>query len=888
MLQSGQNSQDTAPLLSPQPEFPPEADQSNARSFAVQIIQSNDQQRLEAARSGQLGPEVQQEVVALLPAGALEGGQSTNTPPGGENQSEGPASEGPDESLDPAAGGGACAAPEELEAANPASVNMIEGTEVDPNVEVQVCEAPPEPEPDFTSDGGGAPGMCSVPDLGGQPDAPVALPGAGAVTPTEQFALHAAWTQSPLGMGSGDYSTYGEAMSQGRIDAALAAATEGAAVGGTQALISGGISAAVEGAAKGMKLSGKAIPVIGSVLSIAGGAYGLAVFDWGGFADRAAKVTDGEAWDEDPWGQLADVFNLIGSLLDILGNVCGIVGGICGLVGLIPGGQPALPVGAALMLAGAIMGLAKTGCFGVATMCRFLSVLTIDGDARQVSQALSNLRGEAAATASGTVGAGMGALKGGKTPAASTKEKFGKIKGADTDAKKLDLYSAEAGGDIPATEAKMAMMAGLEGNSDGGSGPSAGRVANWCLAKNHQAENSGTTDTLRGMATAYSMVVVPPLGALAAPTIAKATQPATFKDLPEAPHAQGAIGQKKLQLAAITGQKNHLDQAITPALIAQGATLTEQKEEAGGVIQSGENMSQQVALARADNDKKKAKQNEADSKLNEMSSAEADAGKGAGQQQAMLGSVRVFVSIVGAIPDFLLPDSVANGVEKARSALGMDDAGSKQAEGDQKKSQATGLIEASKQHSANADSDADAVNTEAQMWMSQGNEGQAQASAAESTNTQTLSNAEGASSDAAKQIADLEAEIATMEASEQSWASVHEAVASENDAFVDTIYGNAAADSETGPTAITPDQKRNIEAAQDDLSSCITFCNKCLKEGNNDSGASLTGVAQKGIEDCQAVEAELGSVAPENYTDIVARAFNTTGRIRSRLEATNS
>ena len=164
-----------------------------------------------------------------------------------------------------------------------------------------------------------------------------------------------------------------------------------------------------------MKAGYTKIPLAGGILMGIGGVYNLFFnFNYSQYASRIGGLLDGQRWDRDPWGGIADIFRIIGDTVGLLNAIVNIVAGVCGIAGLIcliPPLTPAVPVltgiCTALGVADTVMGLLTGACNIIAAICRILSVLTMEGDARQIDAALADLRSEITGGASAAVGLGL-------------------------------------------------------------------------------------------------------------------------------------------------------------------------------------------------------------------------------------------------------------------------------------------------------------------------------------------------------------------------------------------------------------------------------------------------------------------------------------------------
>ncbi len=720
-----------------------------------------------------------------------------------------------------------------------------------------------------------------------------------------QYVLHKQWQQTPLGQGAGDYSTYGEAFSPERLHAAVETVANTIQSKAPSAAVTFTVGLALQFAPDVLK----AIPGLGDVIGILDGVLTLGNFDIGAMLGRGSTILNTEAWDDDPWGTMADAFMLTRDGLTVLGGIIDLTGGILGVLkrlidapvaaaGSVAAAVPEATVskGAAAAAAGYIattemplialdalklsISLAKVGCAGAAASCRIISTLTQDGDAQQIAQTLDKLEGDTGALVGD---AGLALM--------STISNFRKYATSGTkDAPKDKTPSpTKRLAPLPAKLSKLSLPQG-----DASGAGTAQRVGRWAQAE----DTRNKTWSIFGTWSHNILNDQPSM-----PFVE------SFKHLPESPHEPAHIDSKRAELHHLEGQKEEL-QLWLPQIHQKEAEAEQHKAISATAAAKG--LQHQQALEPVDQQlqAKQQAQNKAKSVLATSEADQAKAADSSKTQAEVMAQLKKFLAFADSVPAVLIPARIAGDLKKVKGLVAgqngeqntTDTKGEKSKGKAQMERSAQSLDQAqqqsAKEHQRGKDlqTDAEQLNTQAQTR--------------QTALAQQKQKAEADTKAVKTRIEQLNSEVKEAEQSMEAWANVHEATAAQNDLIADVLIDGAEIRDDGTQQTLSQTQESHIRAAMDDTSDCIMFCRRCLSEGatlvNDRSGGLLegiervkgqgllglpaglgrgaAGVATEGIEDLEAIRAELSQITPENYAEVLGKAFDTTGRIRKRLK----
>ncbi len=713
-----------------------------------------------------------------------------------------------------------------------------------------------------------------------------------------QFVLHEGWGQTSLGKGAGDYGKYGEAFSQARFKGVLDAKLNGIQEGAKDGVID-----ALSGAAAkaGVKIAGKSIPGVGAMLAIGDGAVGMITFDWDEHAQRVKGLGETEAWDDDPWGQLADVLHLAADHLGLVGNVCNIVGGVLESVGLVA--PPAHAIGLALVIIGDGIGLVKPVLGLYATTSRTLSGLTSDADARHINNSLKTLKDEAKDTVSGAIGLAVdGVSEGlgnksktdGGADSGAPEGKATEVDGSSGEAKGGNKKEPLEGGKDTLASILKAL---IEGDKPPANAPVVPRLRRWEEAQKRAALLQKGFNKGTGM-----MLFSAPIAAPAILGLASLLEPPKFQDLPGAPHHPTQMDKEAQELNAISGQSQQVE-LLMPQIQAQREEAAELSLKASETIASGQNMQDQLDAAERQLHIKILVQNQASAELSKLQADDGKVQKGQQDAQQALAKMREFVELVGAVPQELLPEGLARAVVQARAGLAQLSQGNPE-QGNAHKDKGIGQLQEAKASAQSAQGALGTHQQEAASWIQTGEQARQaldQEEAELSTTHQSL--AQNAQDLAQKAFA-LQASLSNKTKTMEAWAATHEAIAQQNDQVAVQYFGGTPSEDITA-AGLTPQLGAARDAALADLRDCTAFCQQCIIQGaeltfddaNNafqahvrsskhhsaKIGRDAENLAREGVEDLGVLSNELVDADPEELLQIIARAFDATGRLRSRL-----
>lgn len=718
--------------------------------------------------------------------------------------------------------------------------------------------------------------------FGEKPEAAVARPMVADV-PT-QVALNRMWLQTPLGAGSGDYGAMGESFSKQRLEAVanIMTGSSGAVLGSAGSF---GASLALQALGNMYLKSGFGV---GGLLSMGDAVMSVLSMDVAGIMKRCKRVFDLELWDDDPWGNCADglhlfsdaivpvdvTLNLLNTLIQWGGDViqaelvvvtAGTLGLATPVTGLSIASIEAAQKQVATLLA-LVAGLRTLALFA-ASQCRAISVLSMDGDAKHINQALNDMKQELEQS---IWGLGLTATR---------RVSVGGLKAGQPDSPRLRK--------VPGI---LVRLSNLVWDAVTMSAPQevlpSGRVERWVVAdkKRHQ-------ETSLGGLLIEDHFVTPPI-----------VKP--FNELPGAPYEPQQVDEKRVELSSLEGQQDELS-LWGPQIEAKEQELEQQKADADAYTGSNQKVLGDLDAVGAE--------------LSLTQDARVSAGLGIGsmdedlqgisdnqaKQRAAMKNLATFINLLSAVPAVLMPDSMAAGLAKAKVAVEGFDPGVGEGSS-QHRDEGKARLSAQERDAAQARELEASQRAEAQARIQQGEAARAgvvQHAQELGAQKQTLNKEQ---QEVGARVESLKQEIAEAESSMNAWASVHEGVAVENDLIADKLLSGAEiVDGEA--VTLSDDQKANVQAALSDLDQCTAFCERCIRDGatlNFDNpikkatlpiprrdtalaaiaGRSAEGVAQEGLEDIAAIRARLGAVTPADYLEVIAQAFDTTSRIRKRLK----
>lgn len=709
-----------------------------------------------------------------------------------------------------------------------------------------------------------------------------------------EYAFHELWRASSLGAGAGDYSTLGEPGSLLRFEAAARAGLEGGGRGLLKAALGGVTSLGANALQKGLKES-KAVPFLGAVTTLTSGVVGLLSFDYYDAVQRVRGLLDVDRWEKDPFGGVADSLRTASNGVSLLVSGAETVLGLVRLVGALWGAETVLSkFGVAID----VLDHFNLSIKEMALKFRLLSVLTANGDARAVGKILKDLKAETEdlVGAAGAKAASAGGqwfarrlLKGARNSALET---FGLGQRDTFD----DGWASGANGLFKAGEYGLGLQQNQVEHQE--------QLKRWFSAQKiledeRKAVSRGDVNRWLEFTNPFVLVISPGTSLCMAagakvPRLAEAFTH-DIKALPEAPFSLQGVGQMQAQLAHRRSLLVGLESGVIPDMSERAEGWGQEVERAQGLSADNQQASQKVMALQQKNDANQERHLQAQAQL-----AEAEQGEAALQQAPntiaqLKSSLGPVLAGVEKIPVAARPAPLQRALVSARQVLGLKAGGEHAQRATQEKQQGAAVMQRRQQAMQEARGDLAVHKQRFAMTEQKAQEHQQRASQAQQEALVLHGDARCQAAQLRAQIQELEGTIQEQSSALDAWSGPHNMLRQQNDRVAEGILSGTPIQ-EGGIAALTPLMLERRDAAARDVKNCVSTLLEMRQRGaelKHQQGILLSAHAQAvasrivslGLSDCQDLLGALMAVSPESYTEVMARAADTTGRLRKRLVA---